>query len=220
MKKPLLFLLILLAAMPFARGQTHTQSISFDDGNGPGNAGTYLPTDHFSVDLYLTFNGYNCIGLSTWLETTANAAPFISLTGFTYGTTFVDPTQPFAGPIGFTELESTGLYTTPVPSDLGATQNPPFDKTAVPPGTYLIGHLTIGLAGLAPGVYFLQTTATTPRSSVATSYFSGDIQPIRDEYIPSSAYTITVVPEPGTVSLIALGLSGVALALHRKKRAA
>src|SRR6185312_1472802 len=88
------------------------------------------------------------------------AAPFISLTGFTYGTTFPDPTQPFTGPIGFTALQFTGLYTTPNNSNLGATSNLPYDQTMVPPGTYFVGHLTVGLAGLAPGVYVLQTDAT------------------------------------------------------------
>jgi hypothetical protein len=215
MKKLLLFLLISLAAVPFARGQTHTQSISFDDGNGPGNAGTYFSTDHFSV------NGYNSPGLSFWLETTANAAPFISLTGFTYGTTFPEPIQPFAGPLGFTYLQSTGLYTTPNPSDLGATLNlqklPPAS-----PGTYFIGHLTVSLDGLAPGVYVLQTDATrgSPlnHQSVVTSYSPGDPPVFNDEPIPASPYTITIIPEPGTISLIGLSLGSLAFALHRKRR--
>jgi hypothetical protein len=223
MKKPLLFLLISLAAMPFARGQTHTQSISFDDGNGLGNAGTYFSTDHFSVDVYLTFNGYNSAGLSLWLETTANAAPFISLTGFTYGTTFPEAIQPFAGPLGFTYLQSTGLYTTPNPSDLGATLDLQAQPPA-PPGTYFVGHLTVSLDGLAPGIYVLQTDAThgSPLShrSVVTSYSPGDPPVFNDEPIPVSPYTITVIPEPGTVSLVGLSLGSLALALHRKKRTA
>jgi hypothetical protein len=80
-----LSLLVAVCAMTAATsvfGQEHTQSISFDDGVGSGNAGTYNSTDSFSVDLYLTFNGYNATGLSIWMQTTANAAPFISLTGF------------------------------------------------------------------------------------------------------------------------------------------
>ena len=166
--------MLLISAATHIFGQTVSQSFSFDDGIGPGNAGTYSPNDHFSVDLYLTFSGYNCTGFDLWLETTANAAPHIMLTDFTYGTTFVDPTQPFAGPIGFTLLESTGLYTTPNPSDFGATQNPPYETSAVPPGTYFVGNLGISAEqGHAPGVYVLRTDATLPHASDAANWLGG-----------------------------------------------
>jgi len=221
MKKLFLFVaLCLISATTSVFGQAHTQSISFDDGVGPGNAGTYNSTDSFSVDLYLTFNGYNACCLSLWFETTANAAPFMSLTGFTYGTTFPDPTQPFSGPIGFTALQFTGLYTTPNPSDLGGTwDGPPF--TATPPGTYFIGHLTVSLAGLAPGIYVLQTDAT-PNGSSAVNHQSavGSYFPLNvfaDEYIPSSEYTITVVPEPETLALLSLGAIGLVAASRMRK---
>jgi hypothetical protein len=226
--KPLLvrLLLIFVCLLPASSllAQTHTQSISFNDGIGPGNAGTYSPSDHFSVDLYLTFNGYNALGFDLWFEATASAAPFLSLTGFTYGTTFQDPIQPFAGPIGFTYDQGTGFYTTPQPSDFGATQNLPYEKTMVPPGTYFIGQLTVSLAGLTPGVYILRTAATQAgtlyRISNVGSYFPGTSDPFRTEPIPNSDYTITVVPEPATVSLIGLGAIGLAAAFYRKGREA
>ena len=104
---------------------------------GPGNSGTYRPGDTFSVDLFLTFSGYRSTGLSLWFESPADDASHFLLTGFTYGITFPDPNQPFTNPIGFTELQSNGYYTTPNPSDFGATQDPPYDKTAIGPGTYL-----------------------------------------------------------------------------------
>jgi hypothetical protein len=182
-------------------GQPHAQSISFDDTIGTGNAGTYNPTDHFSVDLYLTFNGYNSAGLSLWLETTADAAPHIVLTDFTYGTTFSDPIQPGSLPVGFTLLQGTGLYTTPNPSDLGALTKDPFQL--VGPGTYFIGHLSIDLSGLAPGIYTLQTDATSPHRSEVISVNGPEIA---DENLPVSTYTITIVPEPKTWSLIGLGI--------------
>jgi hypothetical protein len=218
MKKLLLLLFVSLLSVSLAGAQTHTQSISFDDGVGPGNAGTYNSTDSFSVDLYLTFNGYNAVGFSLWLETNASAAPFISLTGFTYGTTFVDPTQPFAGPIGFTLGHGNGFYGTANNSDLGATQNPPYDQSMVAPGTYFLGHLTVSLNGLAPGVYVLRSDATNPHPSEVTSYFPGTPNPLRDEFMPNSDYTITVVPEPGTMSLIAVGVIGLATLCRRSKR--
>jgi hypothetical protein len=124
--------------------------------------------------------------------------------------------------MGFTLNEGGGYYGTSQPSDLGATQNPPYDQTAVPPGTYFVGHLTVSLAGLAPGVYFVQTDPSgvllnRNRRSVVSSYFPGTPNPFRDEYIPSSAYAITVVPEPGTLALLSLGAIGLVAALRMKK---
>ena len=130
------------------------------------------------------------------------------LTDFTYGTTFVDPTQPFAGLIGFTLLQSTGLYTTTQPSDLGATQNPPYETSAVPPGTYFVGNLGISLSGLAWGVYVLRTDATLPRASNTANWLGGT--QFVTKFIPSSEYTITIIPEPTTFSLAALGILGIA----------
>jgi hypothetical protein len=190
-------------------GQAHTQFISFDDMIGPGNAGTYNPTDHFAIDVYLTFNGYNAAGLSLWLETDAVAAPHIVLTSFTYGTTFSDPIQPGALPVGFTLLQPTGLYTTPNPSDLGALTKEPFQ--VVGPGTYFIGHLSIDLSGLAPGIYSLQTDATGPHSSEVTN---GD--PVSDEFLPVTTYTITVVPEPSAFALLVVSTLGVVATFCRR----
>src|SRR3954468_24882352 len=84
----------LMSVATLGFGQTATQSFSFDDGVGPGNAGTYGPNDHFSVNLYLTFDGYNGGAYDLWFHTTAEAAPHITLTGRTYGPTFTTP-MPF-----------------------------------------------------------------------------------------------------------------------------
>ncbi len=216
MKKLSLFVAVcLMSAATSVFGQTPTQSISFDDGNGPGNAGTYSPSDSFSVDLYLAYSGYSSGGFSLWFEATAAAAPFTSLTGFTYGTTFFDPIQPFSSPIGFTLNHGTGFYGTSNPSDFGATINPPYDQTVVPPGTYFVGHLTISLAGLAPGVYILRTDATNPHGSIVTNYAGGGN--FIEESIPNAEYTITVVPEPGTLALLSLGAIGLVAASRMRK---
>ncbi len=214
MKKiSILSAICVLSLASFAFGQTHTQNISFDDTIGPGNAGTYISTDHFSMDLYLTFAGYNSIGFDVWLETAANAAANVLLTGFTYGTAFVDPTQPSASyPMGFTLLQSNGLYTTPNPSDLGATQDPPYSKTALPPGTYFIGTLSIDLNGLAPGIYTLQTDAAGFHASQVTSF---DGTTFDSNYMPTATYTITVVPEPTAFSLLIVTALGLAVCICR-----
>jgi hypothetical protein len=195
-------------------GQPHTQHISFDDGVGPGNAGTYNSTDTFGLDIFLTWQGYNDYGLSLWLQT--NAAPHILLTGFTYGTTFEDPTQPFIKyPLGFSVLQPNFLYTTPNPSDLGST---PLDPHAggVAPGTALVGHLSVSLTGLDPGTYVLQSDATGPHTSVASSF---DGVTFHDEAIPVATYTITIVPEPGTLALLIVGAVAASAGTWRRTHA-
>ena len=193
-------------------GPIHEQFITFNDNDGTGNAGTYNSTDTFGLDIFLTWAGYNSYGLSLWLETTADAAPHILLTGFTYGTTFDDPTQPFISyPLGFTLAESNGLFTTPNPSDLGATVLDPH-AGGIAPGTAFIGHLSISLNGFAPGIYILQTDATSSHRSIAVSF---DGTTVHEENIPVATYTITIVPEPSTAALLSVSAIGLGVWIYR-----
>ena len=82
---------------------------------------------------------------------------------------------------------------------------------AVPPGTYFIGHLSVSLAGLPPGIYTLQTDTTGPHASEVTD------TDFMDNHLPAALYTITVVPEPGTLALLSLGAIGLRAALRMKK---
>lgn len=197
-----------------AFGQTHTQSLSFDDGNGTGNAGTYNSNDTFSFDINLTYAGYSSYGLSLWFETEAAAHNALIITNFTYGTTFADPTQPGSTPVGFTVLANDGGYVNPQPSDFGATTTIVDPAHAVPPGTYFVGHITISITGLAPGTYILESAATgapglTRQSEVTDTDF-------QDNNIPNSIYTITIVPEPSTYALCALGAIGLGIVAYRR----
>lgn len=211
-KITVLVAICLMSVTTIAFAQTHTQSISFDDGVGPGNAGTYNSTDTFSFDIFLTYAGYNSTGLSLWLETTADAASHIFLTGFTFGDTFNDPNNnpPATFPMSFTVLEPTGLYTIPNPSDLGGTTEP---LAVVGPGTYFLGRLSIGLSGLAPGIYTLQTDATGPHTSEVTSFDGTNLD---DNNLPVCTYTITVVPEPSTFALLIVAAASAGACAYRR----
>lgn len=201
-------------------GQKRTQHISFDDNLGPGNSGTYNSTDAFGVDLYLTYEGYNSTGLSLWFDMAASAAPHTFITAFTWGPTFTDRGNADSAsyPIGFTVLESDGRYGTSQPSDFGGILPDIIGTGPVGPGTYFLGHLSIDLAGLAPGIYTLQTDSTGGHSSEVTSF---DGTTFEDNYLPVATYTITVVPEPSAfasliVTAVAAGF-GSAVARLRKK---
>ena len=112
----------------------------------------------------------------------------------------------------FTVLQSNGLYTTPIPSDLGATVPSP-DVNAVPPGTYFIETLSVSLTGLAPGTYILRSTASSPRSSIVGSF---DGTTFTDHDLPNATYTITIVPEPSTLALLVIATIGVGATFCRR----
>ena len=133
--------------------------------SGRGTPGTYNSTDTFSLDIFLTYAGYSSFGFTLWFDTNADAAPHIFITGFTWGTTFPDHGN-VSFPLGFTADEGNGRYTTPNPSDFGSgtSSNP------VGPGTYFVGHISLSLSGLAPGIYTLQTTTVSGRISEISSF--------------------------------------------------
>ena len=198
-----------LALTAIVPAQTPTQFLTFNDNNGVPDAGTYNPNDSFSFDIFLTFSGYNSTGLSLWFETTADAAPNIVVTGYMLGTTFTNHNgHHFPAP--FTLLQSNGWYTNPNPSDLGSDL--PAPETA-PPGTYLIENLSVSLTGLSPGIYILQSDATGGHASEATSF---DGTHLASNFLPSTTYTITVVPEPSTLALLVLMAIGAGVTVCRR----
>ena len=205
MKRILVLASFLLISAPLARAQIHTQTLSFDDlglGGGSAASGTYNTNDTFSFDVYLTFNGYDCYGYSWWLEvqTLNNFSASLFITGLTYGVAFPDPSQgvpnpaPFDAPLGaapgyLTETRSLGA--------LAAGEGPSFLPN--PPGTYFIGHVSFAIIGAQPGTYILRSTTFSPHASEATD------TEFMDNLIPAETYTITIVPEPSSLSLIGIG---------------
>jgi PEP-CTERM motif len=222
MKKAILLVTVsLLLGASWAFGQS--ASFSFNDTTAPAgtlidtnpaiNAATFgSGTGTFNVDVSLAFAGGTSTGYSLWLETETGAASKISIAGETLFT-FTTITDSEAKPWNFTD--SSGAHvgflsekSATQAGDLGAT------GTAQAAGTYKVADLQFSLSGLAPGTYHLETTTLSPKPSEAT--VGGT-----DAFAAQSIYTITIVPEPATWSLMALGgLGSLGVNLLRRRRRA
>ena len=177
-----------------------------------------MPGDTISFDISVMYSGYNSTGNSFWFEvnnaiagTVANTA--ITITGFTYGTTFVDPTQPNPTTVPFNTSTGASAGFMTETRDFGATIN---DFNNVPgPGTYFVGHITLTLgAGVALGSFVLQSTVTSPHTSEVSSF---DGTNFADNNLPAAQYMITIIPEPTTLALIGLTAVGGAFIAHRRR---
>lgn len=224
--RSLSFLIILFAVADLASAQDanaealdprapvdHTQSLSFI-GSDP-----WLPGSSVTLEVYLTYSGYESPGLSYWLELPIGIAPFVSITAVQYFT-FSSPNQAPGQPIVFTDLSgarpgylSTHGGETPVPggvsADLGATTP---NASTLPSGTYHITNLTFTIAAGAPGgTYTMYSTSLSPRKSEVTD------QAFNDNDIPASPFLFTV-PEPGTFALINFAIAGAGLLAWNRKR--
>ena len=233
MKKTILTLVVTsLLAITSARAAITSALLSFNDNNVDGNSNNTLwlsntGTFNFSIDVFLTFtadpNNPNMLqGLSFWLETETGAASKITLTGETY-TTITTPTDTSANKAFNTSagadagfLASHDTVVNPVTGtvdtgDLGGT----FAPAAA--GTYKMATLSFSVSGLAPGTYHLETTHLAGLTSEATNNATDPSQ--RDTLLPQAIYTITVIPEPATLSLLGLGsLGSVGLTMLRARR--
>jgi hypothetical protein len=200
---------IAAVALWFATGSTgHAQTavFGFNDNNGSPNSGTYSPGDSFTFSITLAFipggTVQNLDGLSYWFEQSNPNAPF------NFSITNRDATGSM-----FTDLQTPHLVypqnmTPQSANDLGAF----LPDVGVGAGLYFIANLTIKIdPSAAAGTYVIENTTTGGKTSIIT-----DDQG-HTAAIPQAIYTITIVPEPGTLALCATGLPFVLGFLRRRR---
>lgn len=191
-----------------------TASLSFNDfgaGGAAANSGSYAPGSSFSFDITLSTAGQAAgdatAGLSYWFETSGIA----STNGyFTISNrNFIDTLNGFGtSPFNFGIQNPTGdvIMSGGNVHDMGGTVG--LNPGEPPNMAYFVATITLQIsATAAPGTYTISSTTGNPRISEATNHTAAGA--FVDMIMPATSYTVTVLPEPATWSLIGLGALGV-----------
>jgi hypothetical protein len=192
MKKTLLITTIICGMMAAGTAfSQHTQSLQFVP-----SGSIFNQNDTFTVDTLLTFSGYSARAVSFWLETVVGAQGFFHITAEQH---FV-----FNGDTGPSEFGCGSTFCI-TDRDLGGGS-----QTLIPPGTLDIAHISFSITNAAPGVYTFYSTTDNPHASIVTD------QDFNDNAIPQASFSITVVPEPTTLALLALAGAVLGMIAYRR----
>lgn len=200
MRKILLVVIILAVALGRAFSQSPTLSFT-----GPTS---WTPGTSITLSVNLTYTGFSSYGFSYWLETNNALAPFLTITNLSHFTFPGGYSGPY--PIAFNP-GGNGFAAENV--DLGGAISDPTTQPAIPPGSYHVTDITFSLASGAPiGMYVIRTSTTSPHNSqVSDTKFN-------DHSIPESDFVFNVVPEPGTLALLGVGVVGGGFLVNRRRR--
>ena len=187
--------------------------LSFDDHSGAPNAGSYAAGASFTFDITLavstsgTDSVPNVSGFSVWFETSAANNSFFTITSRTLST-FVDPNTP-----GITLPQA--IVAGGNANDLGGT-----GATQLTNASYLVMSITIKIDASTPaGTYTIATTTTNSNPVDHHNRSVANDDSFVAHPLAATVYTITVVPEPATLSLLGLGgLGSFGLTVLRARR--
>jgi hypothetical protein len=146
-------------------------------------------------------------GFSVWFETSAANNSFFTITSRTLST-FTDPNTP-----GITLPQA--IVAGGNANDLGGT-----GSTQVTNASYLVMSITIAINASTPaGTYTIATTTTNSNPIDHHNRSVANDASFVAHPIAATLYTITVVPEPATLSLLGLGsLGSFGLTMLRARR--
>jgi hypothetical protein len=161
------------------------------------------------MDVYMILTGDTLTGFGVSVA----YPPVIGLTmndGWQwFGTTFVDPqtgkTATFAPVTSHAMTAGGGVVT-----DMNGIVAPPNGPPSLPPGTYKIGTIVWDASGVSAGSHILSAFLTLSDGFANGAHVL--ITPILHNAV------LDVIPEPGTASLLGLGLVGLIVAGRRGRK--
>ncbi len=191
-----------MASAPTAAGQSAQfvfAPVSGFENAAPGSSIT------FSINLVFTGGGTftDVQGLTFYLQQNG-AAPFVfTLSGRDLGASpFNDPTT--VNPA----LAANGPALNPTnDTDLGATADGAFGD-----GTYFIANMTLSISGTAAAQSY--TIQSTDAGNQFSRVFNSDSDTLA---VQPGSLTVTVVPEPGSIALLAFASVGLAVFAYRRR---
>ena len=190
--------------------------ISFNDNSGTPNAGSYAPGATFSFDITLSISNSgadpvpDANSFSYWFETSSANNSYFKITNRNLtGSSFSDPQSSPTYPVAI--VAGGDAF------DLGAST--PTGTNLATNNSYFVATLTLQIDPSTPaGTYTIFTTTRTSNTDHSKTTSVGDSSFNRHEPV-ATAYTITVVPEPATLSLLALsGLGSFGMNVLRRRR--